>query len=230
MVTLPVRAVDLSPAQIANKRCLDCHGQSRMAQLTPDERTPMVVASTQPTTRPVSRPGLFVAGSGLSQSVHAKLACVQCHTQAISLPHPQQMLRATCDASCHQTAQSDYLQGAHAEAVAKGDPNAPMCVTCHGAHDILHKTDRQARTFPLNIVKICGDCHSKHHNGHDNGAPVASYLESVHGRAVVKGGLAVAATCADCHTNHRVLPSKDPRSSVNRQNSPRTCGRCHVGL
>ena len=32
------------------------------------------------------------------------------------------------------------------------------------------------------------------------------------------------------HGNHLVLPAKDPRSRVNRQNVPQTCGMCHVGL
>lgn len=124
------------------------------------------------------------------------------------------------------------MQGTHAEALARGDANAPTCATCHGGHEILPKSDRNSRIYPLNIVKICGDCHKQHvtRNGLDGAQHIQKYLESVHGKAIAKGGLAVAATCADCHGSHRVLPSKDPKSRVNRENVATTCGKCHVGL
>jgi len=40
----------------------------------------------------------------------------------------------------------------------------------------------------------------------------------------------VTADCADCHTAHHELPSKDPRSSVNRANIALTCAKCHRGI
>jgi cytochrome b subunit of formate dehydrogenase len=67
-------------------------------------------------------------------------------------------------------------------------------------------------------------------DGKDGAEHVQHYLDSVHGRAVTKGGLSVAATCADCHSNHRVLPSQNEKSSVNRVNIAATCGRCHTGV
>jgi cytochrome b subunit of formate dehydrogenase len=59
---------------------------------------------------------------------------------------------------------------------------------------------------------------------------VEHYLESIHGKGLLESGLTVTANCADCHTAHRELPSRDPRSSVNRANIPETCGRCHRGI
>jgi cytochrome b subunit of formate dehydrogenase len=56
------------------------------------------------------------------------------------------------------------------------------------------------------------------------------YLESVHGRALQKSGLTVAATCADCHGSHDVRDARDPVSTVNRINIPETCGKCHIGV
>ena len=112
--------------------------------------------------------------------------------------------------------------------------SAPICSSCHGTHEILKANDRQSKTHPLNIIKICGDCHSQFKtptpDGHDAKTWVVNYLESVHGRAVSKGGLAVAATCADCHGPHKVLPAKDLKSSVNRAQVPQTCGKCHTGI
>jgi cytochrome b subunit of formate dehydrogenase len=170
----------------------------------------------------------------LGGSVHKALACVDCHEKAKELPHPQRMGAPTCSTNCHTGAQSDFLQGAHAEAAAKGNAMAPTCATCHGGHDIRPKKDRQSRIYPLNIVKVCGNCHQQHQgktpDGLDPRANVRNYLDSVHGRAVARGGLVVAATCADCHGNHRVLPASDARSPVNRQQVPQTCGKCHMGV
>jgi cytochrome b subunit of formate dehydrogenase len=226
------QAVEVSPAEIANRRCFGCHAQHEIGERSIKDRLVMVRPATEPVAEPEGpRPGLWVTTESLARSVHAKLACVDCHTQAASLPHPQQMRPINCDASCHTTANSDYLQGAHAEAAARGDGKAPTCATCHGGHDILPKHDRNSRTFPLNIVKVCGDCHKQHTSpdGRDGPEHIQHYLDSVHGRAVASG-LSVAATCADCHSNHRVLPAKDAKSTVHRDNIPQTCGRCHTGV
>ena len=193
----------------------------------------MVKPATQPAPQPsdAPRPQLFVKPDALAGTVHASLACADCHQDAKSLPHAQNMGPVSCNQTCHKTAAADYMGGAHAEAVARGVANAPTCSTCHGGHDILPKRNRQSRIFPLNIVKICGDCHKQHTStdGRDGKEHIQHYLDSVHGKAVSEG-LSVAATCADCHSNHRVLPAKDPKSTVHRDNIPETCGRCHTGV
>lgn len=183
-----------------------------------------------PTSAPAIRPGLYVTAKTLAGTVHAKLACVDCHAAARKLPHVANLGPASCNKSCHSKMQSDFMQGVHAEALAKGDKNAPTCTTCHGGHEILPKQDRRSRIHPLNIVKTCAGCHTLHNSGGDNSLHVEQYLDSVHGRALMKGGLAVSATCADCHGSHRVLPSKDPDSLLNRGKVALTCGRCHIGL
>ncbi|WP_428939545.1 hypothetical protein [Fontivita pretiosa] len=228
-------AVEVTQAEIENRRCFACHAQSHIARVTGEQRRVMVAPATQPTTPAqdllTPRPGLLVGPEALQGSVHAGLACVACHPQASTLPHPQVMRPASCDSNCHVIPSANYRAGVHAEALAKGNSQAPTCSTCHGAHDILPRTNRQSRTFPLNIVKVCGDCHRQHAstNGMDGARHIQQYLDSVHGRAV-RGGLSVAATCADCHDGHRVLASGHPQSSVHRSNIPTTCGRCHVGV
>jgi hypothetical protein len=59
---------------------------------------------------------------------------------------------------------------------------------------------------------------------------VEHYVESIHGKGLLKSGLTVTATCTDCHTAHAVERKDDPASSVNRANVPATCGRCHHGI
>jgi len=59
---------------------------------------------------------------------------------------------------------------------------------------------------------------------------VASYEESIHGKGLLESGLTVSASCVDCHTAHRELPSDDHRSSVNPANVAETCAQCHRGI
>jgi cytochrome b subunit of formate dehydrogenase len=43
-------------------------------------------------------------------------------------------------------------------------------------------------------------------------------------------GSPVVANCASCHGVHNILPSSDPRSTVNQANLVATCGKCHPGV
>lgn len=231
---LPAHAATIPQADIDNPRCFSCHAQSHIAEIGPDERAQMT-PGTQPADRPAKRPALFVNPDKLHASIHAAVACTSCHPDANQLPHKPQLASPTCNSTgCHNKEANAFMQGSHALAAARGNKNAPTCATCHGAHDILKKDDRNARTHPLNIVKVCADCHETHvtktRNNSDGTREVSSYLESVHGRGVLKSGLTVAATCADCHGAHDVRPSSDPLSPVNRNHVPTTCGRCHVGI
>jgi cytochrome b subunit of formate dehydrogenase len=61
------------------------------------------------------------------------------------------------------------------------------------------------------------------------GNRVTSYFDSYHGLAA-EGGSVIAANCSSCHGVHDILPSSDPRSSVNRANLDATCGKCHKGV
>ena len=58
---------------------------------------------------------------------------------------------------------------------------------------------------------------------------MTSYLDSYHGLAA-EGGSVVAANCSSCHGVHNILPSSDPRSTINRANLDATCGKCHKGV
>lgn len=233
-------------AVMENRRCLNCHGQRHIAEMAPDDRQAMVVSRPEagrPVTTtqaapeepaPAKRPTLYVPAAELTESVHAQLACVRCHPDAEKLPHAQRLARVNCAAQCHSKADADYLRGIHAEAAARGDSEAPGCPTCHGTHGIRPKHDRRSLTHPLNIIKVCGDCHKQHRTptpgGHEGKEYVEAYLDSVHGRAVSQAGLVVAATCVDCHGSHEILPSNNTYSTVYREHVPQTCGRCHAGI
>src|SRR4051812_1790950 len=82
------RGVEVSEKEIQSRKCLDCRGQSRIATLTPADRVGMIAPGTQPSTRP-TRPEIHVTRESLARSVHASLACVDCHQGAAKLPHAQ---------------------------------------------------------------------------------------------------------------------------------------------
>ncbi len=179
---------------------------------------------------------VYVDEKKLKGSVHIKNKCIDCHVdlKGADFPHEEKLKRAQCGA-CHDEAQKLYSEGLHGKAKAKGDPLAPGCVDCHGNHDILKKKDPRSMTFALKVPFLCGKCHRE-------GSPVQlqrdipqdhiieNYSESIHGEGLLKKGLTVSATCASCHTPHRILPHTDPRSSIARKNIAATCTQCHMGI
>ncbi len=239
------------PAHQVDKRCLDCHGQKRIATLDPAERASMVGTWLGPGSSPgkspsrkpglpseeakrPSRPSLHVLPDALQTSVHAELACVQCHKDAQNLPHEARLDLATCASSCHEKAVEAYEEGAHGKALRENDERAPTCVICHGGHDIRKVEDKASRVHRTSRAFLCGDCHANHapRSGDrvDPKTLCKDYLESTHGAAMKTGGLIAAAICSDCHGSHAVFPAKDERSRAHRDNIPETCGNCHVGI
>ena len=236
LVTLGGRiwAIELTDAELSNRRCFNCHGQQHIADLDAAERAGMVTGSQEATEPSGPRSELLIDAAMLQQGVHATLACVACHADAQELPHAATLKPAYCNDACHVDAGAAFRRSGHAQALVAGEPMAPTCASCHGAHDILPARDPRSRTFPLKVINLCADCHTKHHERGPEGQGAAtymsSYMESVHGRAVTQAGLIVAATCVDCHGYHEVLPQADPKSSVHRDHIPGTCGKCHVGI
>jgi cytochrome b subunit of formate dehydrogenase len=220
-----------SPNEAKNRRCLNCHGQRRIVTISDEERGAMV---SSPPAKPRRDPNaLLVDPERFGRSVHARLACQDCHPGPADLPHAPKLPPPKC-AGCHATQAELYMRGIHAEALAEGRSDAPHCWDCHGGHDVLPPTTRESRTYPLNIVTVCSGCHERHADspsvqvtGKDL---VLRFLDSVHGRAVLEAGLTVAAVCPDCHRAHEIRPSREPESSVHRNHVPGTCGRCHVGV
>ena len=176
---------------------------------------------------------VYVDVSKLKKSVHEGINCVDCHADLAEsdFPHKTDVAPAQC-LPCHEDEQNLYSEGIHGEVHKKGDKLAPICQTCHGSHDIINVKNPKSAVAPIRIPFLCGSCHRE-------GAPVQiqrnipqshileNYSESMHGVGLLQKGLSVAATCASCHSPHKILPPDDPQSTINRKNISRTCTQCH---
>ena len=243
------RAQPTPSVEDANRRCLQCHAQPHIAELNPEERLSMVgtwlgneppppSATPDPGTKPsptgpATRPGLYVPDDALAHGVHPDLRCVDCHEDAARLPHAPTLNLQTCATTCHAGVATQFAESSHMDALEGHEDLAPGCASCHGGHDILPVSQRNAPQHRLNSLFLCGNCHAKHKeepSGMDPKQRVSAYLASTHARGITKAGLVWAATCVDCHGAHGVHPAGDPRSSVSRENVPDTCAKCHEGV
>jgi len=116
-------------------------------------------------------------------------------------------------------------------AVKKKEYEAATCVDCHTEHTIKRHTDPTSSVYITRVSATCAKCHANMDLLKKFGIPVErveTYKRSFHGVAS-KFGAKTAANCPSCHGYHDILPQADPRSSINKANLPRTCGKCHPG-
>ncbi|HOE65315.1 MAG TPA: cytochrome c3 family protein [Candidatus Hydrogenedentes bacterium] len=201
---------------VSDRDCLMCHGKEVQGS---DKTLPPVDANQMAGFR------------------HGAVRCAQCHTKANpSLARPCETIASSVDCSiCHEEQVSQHARSSHGQLQAKGDPDAPGCLNCHEPHDTRSKADPLSPTFPSNVPALCGKCHDDGEKaaarGHQaESSIVRNYATSIHGKGLLASGLLVTATCTSCHTAHAPLPSSDPASSINAQNIPAMCGRCHSGV
>jgi len=115
--------------------------------------------------------------------------------------------------------------------LAKGNADVPTCSDCHGEHTIQKHDDPNSPVYSGNVTKTCSACHQNALLSTRYKMPPnreATYKTSFHGIAQGFGDKR-AANCASCHGSHEILPSSDPKSTVNPKNLGETCGHCHSG-
>jgi hypothetical protein len=199
----PSRAGSEDAAAAERETCLACHSDaSNTLRLPSGEEVPLVVD-----------------GDSFVRSVHgAGLKCTDCHAGFDAVPHPEQRwkdraemragLRESCK-SCHFDTYRQSLDGVHHALQGRGDPRAPSCTDCHGAHEIAPAAQPRSR-----ISRTCATCHQE---------VSAAYARSVHGRAL--DGNPDVPVCTDCHRSHDIA---DPRTDAWRLATPQLCGKCHT--
>jgi cytochrome b subunit of formate dehydrogenase len=138
----------------------------------------------------------------------------------------------TC-AKCHESVKTEFMQSIHGQAISKGNSLAPVCTDCHGIHSIKSHLDPNSSVAAKNLARTtCARCHEGVRLSQEFGVAggrSSTYLASYHGLASELGSNVVA-NCASCHGVHNILPSSDPRSTINHANLVKTCGQCHPGV
>jgi predicted CXXCH cytochrome family protein len=184
--------------------CLACHGDPELTTTTADGRALK----------------LHVDGGVFSQSVHAKLSCVDCHVGMTEVPHEPRTFRSGRELSlayaeqcrkCHFENYTKTLDSVHQSAVARGDITSPVCVDCHGSHDIQKPAQPRTR-----ISDTCSRCHE---------GVAGAYAKSVHGRALGTTNAGDVPVCTDCHRAHDI---GGPHQEKWELNTPNMCGNCHA--
>ena len=167
-----------------------------------------------------------VDGDKFHSSIHGSLQCGDCHADIKEYPHPDHPAKVQCS-TCHADQASSLKGSVHAD--SKDHP----CTSCHGdAHAIFPKTDARSAVYPLNIPATCGQCHGNNGMAQKHGlaSVYPHYIDSIHGFALSKEGLLVAANCQSCHGSHNILSHTNPASPTFKANIPKTCGQCHAKI
>jgi formate dehydrogenase gamma subunit len=167
--------------------------------------------------------------------------CADCHGRHHILPSSDRRSRtsaenlpATCG-ECHEnidlTTKHEILYGeaiaafkssVHGRAVAGGVLLAASCNDCHSANGSAHKiygaSDRESTINHFNIPHTCGKCHS---------SVEQEFWEGIHGKLVARGEVD-APVCTNCHGEHGIIATSDPRSPVSPTRvAVATCAPCH---
>ena len=237
--------------------CKDCHGSNHYLLNYRDPKSPVFRANIPQTCArchantaemekfdlrqrsPIVSYEKSVHGLALLEKKEMNAAvCTDCHgshdlhksTNPVSKLYWQHV-PDTCG-KCHENVEQTYIRSVHGSAVKRGVRDAPVCTDCHGEHAITAVKLAASRVAPANIPETCGQCHAAQRIVTQYKLPpnvFTTYVQSFHGLAM-QGGNVTAASCASCHGVHDILPSSDPRSTINPQNLPQTCGKCHPGI
>jgi cytochrome b subunit of formate dehydrogenase len=236
--------------------CQDCHGDAHQIEGAGDPKSPVNHANIPATCGRCHGQKFLMESNGESvqpflsyqDSVHGRAVangsqkaavCTDCHGTHEILPasDPKSPISkfnvpATCG-QCHTAIENTFMQSVHGQAIARGNQLAPTCTDCHGIHSIKAPSNPNSPVAGQNLSRdICARCHEGVRLSQEFGVPgnrVTSYFDSYHGLAA-EGGSVVAANCSSCHGVHDILPSSDPRSTINPANLDATCGKCHKGV
>jgi hypothetical protein len=184
-----------------DQQCLACHGMAGL-------QMSLAGGGALP---------LHIQGDAFAQSVHSAIGCTGCHTDINLATHPAAVKPITTRRSfsigmiqvcrtCHSNEFSQWGQSVHAALVRDGDPNAPVCTSCHSPHAVMKGAAESMDTVP------CKTCHS---------TIFTAYAASVHG-VLRSQGVTAAPLCFNCHGAHDVSV---PSAGVGRRD---VCLGCHT--
>jgi hypothetical protein len=226
-VTPPV-PVDVDP----HSNCLMCHSNPQfIGVLGNNEELPLYVSEEHYGRSVHGQKGLQCIAchpniNGYPHNDSEQVNCTECHDErggnmktifvamSVRLPYADRRamslpINEFCR-SCHETEFDSTIDSAHVKVLNSGNTQAPVCIDCHGSHDITPPDQPRSR-----ISQTCATCHE---------AVYSSYRSSVHGAALENNSNPDVPSCIDCHGVHSVRGPRDPSF---RGESIMICGKCH---
>ena len=205
---------------VSDQSCIKCHEKEDVFKMVDNKKVSMKVTAKD-----------------IANSVHYNIPCTKCHNDVSAhLKHTSEPTGKVDCSNCHAEVSSQYLTSGHGKAYySKKNKNAPYCTECHGTHVIKSRYDDTSPSYRANIPEVCGKCHKTNGKALENTNlkeqnAYHDYSLSVHGKGLKEKGLLVSAVCTDCHTTHHILKESEPLSSVNPDNIPSTCAKCHKSI
>jgi cytochrome b subunit of formate dehydrogenase len=176
----------------------------------------------------------------LASGVKGAPTCIECHRNPIARVTPAQdstqikVAQEKLCLSCHLDDPNvkarmsptagfirAYEESVHGASLHGGNGKAANCVDCHGSHEMQKGSTPTSRVAKANIPQTCAKCHA---------SVAEEFNYSVHGMAV-KNGVSSAPVCTDCHGEHNILKTNDPKSPVAAGNvSSQVCSPCHSSV
>lgn len=139
----------------------------------------------------------------LQKSARINEGCLRCHGA--------QGLKAKFDGktvSLHVD-ESKYLASMH---------GTMPCIYCHtNIKDYPHTDALTGKALVAQVNSECRRCHKD---------VIAQYSQSVHGKVDEKEGR-MNAYCSDCHGIHTIYKKEVAEASINHNQVPNTCAKCH---
>ncbi|WP_461209284.1 cytochrome b/b6 domain-containing protein [Desulfocurvus sp. DL9XJH121] len=206
--------VPLARPGLENTRCASCHGD---AEITP--RTPKGAGLA-----------LHKDGHAYSRSVHAGLACVDCHKPRADaadfdkVPHTLAQEQPDC-LSCHgkffQEQERAYKASYHYEKLK----DALSCADCHDPH-AMRRTD-VTMPAPRDVAagnKLCMDCHTSLTRFKELAKREVWEQDISHAFLPEKERHFQAVRCVECHTSGQ---GREMHVLLSKDKARKDCASCH---
>ena len=233
-----------APGKPGLPSCQQCHGSHDVAPVRSERfrySTDHPVESCGSCHQQVAR---SFAGSAHGKALKAQAkgapGCLACHSHSLtprgwkgdeaSLKIAQEKVCLSChlddpDVKARMGPRAGFIaayeKSVHGAALLAGNAAAANCVDCHGSHEMRQGMDPEARVNKTHIPETCAKCHA---------TEAQKYAESVHAAGMRRGN-PDAPVCTDCHGEHNILFTSDPRSPVAAKNvSAQVCSPCHSSV
>ncbi len=236
LVTIPAAMAQTSGPKLDNASCLNCHeAKKKKIEVTPEQGEARALRG--------------VPKERFAKAVHAKLQCVDCHTNIIDLAesmgrHATLGAQAASKVDCVEC-HFNLWEKAKRDNQTAANPRLGLVVEIAGAYAKSWHA-RKNTDNPSGVNASCNDCHNTHTFdiplqgskertqwrlggaelcGTCHTDQLEEYKESVHGKQIDEKKNPKAAVCFDCHTAHSVTSTSAATFKVQ---ITAQCGNCHT--